>query len=460
MADLKPLGSEKLQGMEKIQRILEIARFNESTPSRINETSKNEYSLQLADGNEYQIVREKTGYIIKQTISESEVDYIAPMRERKYYDSYSQALKRLNLMAKEMNELYGNDEGTSLFSEQKRFTLKTPKSEKKNSNPTDEVENVPPPPPPPAAPSGDVPPPPPAPTDDMGDVPPPPPAPDDMSTDDMGSDDMGTDDMEMGDMEGNEENDEIVTFKTIQKLTGKLGQKLRTLNSSEDDEESMSSKDIKYVINSILSALDLEKLDEDDMEDILNKLEGAEEEFNPEEKFGNDDEDENEEDNFDEELPIPGDEEPIGFGEMSEENAWAELGNDIAQTTALKATGARFGSNGTEMSEDSQHLESIASSMFESKIEDTLMKYFNITESEKKFNKTINEERKVKTKITLSELNGEIKRLSESVQQEVSAKKFLKENVNAKLVGKTNKKNLVFELGYKQYKISPKGSLI
>jgi len=446
MADLKPLGSEKLQGMEKIQRILEIARFNESTPSRINETSKNEYSLQLADGNEYQIVREKTGYIIKQTISESEVDYIAPMRERKYYDSYSQALKRLNLMAKEMNELYGNDEGTSLFSEQKRFTLKTPKSEKKNSNPTDEVENVPLPPAPPAAPSGDVPPPPPAPTDDMG-------------TDDMGTDDMGTDDMEMGDMEGNEENDEIVTFKTIQKLTGKLGQKLRTLNSSEDDEESMSSKDIKYVINSILSALDLEKLDEDDMEDILNKLEGAEEEFNPEEKFGNDDE-ENDEDNFGEELPNTDDEEPIGFGEMSEENAWAELGNDIAQTTALKATGARFGSDGGEMSEDSKHLNNIATSMFESKIEDTLMKYFNITESEKKFNKTINEERKVKTKITLSELNGEIKRLSESVQQEVSAKKFLKENVNAKLVGKTNKKNLVFELGYKQYKISPKGSLI
>ena len=146
MADLKPIGSEKLQGMEKIQRILEIARFKESTPSPINETSKNEYSLKLADGNEYQIVREKAGYIIKQTISESEVDYIAPMRERKYYDSYSQALKRLNLMAKEMNELYGNSEGTSLFSEQKRFTLKTPKSEKKNSNPTDEVENVPAPP--------------------------------------------------------------------------------------------------------------------------------------------------------------------------------------------------------------------------------------------------------------------------------------------------------------------------
>jgi hypothetical protein len=212
------------------------------------------------------------------------------------------------------------------------------------------------------------------------------------------------------------------------------------------------------VINSILSALDLEKLDEDDMEDIMNKLEGAEEEFNPEEKFGSDEEED--EDNFEEELPTPEDEEPIGFGEIGEENAWADLGNDIAQATALKATGARFGSNGTEMSEDTKHLENIASSMFESKIEDTLMKYFNISEGEKKFNKTINEERRLKNKITLSELSGEIKRLSESVQQEVNAKKFLKENVNAKLIGKTNKKNLVFELGNKQYKISPKGNLI
>jgi len=35
MADLKPLGSEKLQGQEKLKRIMEIARFNESLPSNI-----------------------------------------------------------------------------------------------------------------------------------------------------------------------------------------------------------------------------------------------------------------------------------------------------------------------------------------------------------------------------------------------------------------------------------------
>jgi len=150
-------------------------------------------------------------------------------------------------------------------------------------------------------------------------------------------------------------------------------------------------------------------------------------------------------------------EEPVGFGEMDESNAWADLGNEIAQRTALKATEARFGG---EMEEDIKHLGNIADSIFESKIEDVLMKYFNITESEKRFNRVINENRRAKTKINISELSREIKRLSESVQQEVGAKKFLKENVNAKLVGKTNKKNIVFELGNKQYKISPKGNLI
>ena len=32
MADLKPIGSEKLTGQDKINRIMEIARFNEVAP--------------------------------------------------------------------------------------------------------------------------------------------------------------------------------------------------------------------------------------------------------------------------------------------------------------------------------------------------------------------------------------------------------------------------------------------
>ena len=38
MADLKPIGSEKLTGQDKLNRIMEIARYNETTPSNINET--------------------------------------------------------------------------------------------------------------------------------------------------------------------------------------------------------------------------------------------------------------------------------------------------------------------------------------------------------------------------------------------------------------------------------------
>ena len=56
MSGLKPIGSEKLTGQDKINRIMEIARFNETIPQVINETAKSEYSISLADGNNYQIV--------------------------------------------------------------------------------------------------------------------------------------------------------------------------------------------------------------------------------------------------------------------------------------------------------------------------------------------------------------------------------------------------------------------
>ena len=63
MADLNPIGSEKLQGMDKINRILQISRYNESS-QKVNE-SNSEYTIQLADKNYYGIVLEKNGYIVK-----------------------------------------------------------------------------------------------------------------------------------------------------------------------------------------------------------------------------------------------------------------------------------------------------------------------------------------------------------------------------------------------------------
>ena len=126
MAGLKPIGSEKLEGMDKIRRIMEIARYNENIPQTVNETKSTEYSIEFADGNTYRIEKERQGYIIKVAINESDSDYINQMKSRKYYSSYSQALRRLNLMAKEINVLHENEEGISLIGEQKKkFIIKT-----------------------------------------------------------------------------------------------------------------------------------------------------------------------------------------------------------------------------------------------------------------------------------------------------------------------------------------------
>jgi hypothetical protein len=53
MADLKPIGSEKLQGAEKIARIMEIARYGEAPKQEINVNETTDYTRVLADGNVY-----------------------------------------------------------------------------------------------------------------------------------------------------------------------------------------------------------------------------------------------------------------------------------------------------------------------------------------------------------------------------------------------------------------------
>lgn len=395
MADLKPIGSEKLTGQDKIKRIMEIARYNENKPSNLNETSRSEFEISLVDGNNYQIIKEKQGYIIKKTISESETDYIDPMRNRKYYPSYSQALKRLNLLTKEVNRLNENEEGTSLFGEQKKFVLKTPKSP---MAPEPEAEI---PAEPPAVPSPELPPSPIAAGDEM-----PPEGGEDMSPEDGMGDEMppeGIEDMGPENEMEPEGKDEAVTFKTIQKLTGKLTQKIRVL----DSEEGMTSEDIKYVINMVLSSVDLGGLSEEDKEDILSKFDTESEDMGDEEVGGEDmgdEEDEVEDTDFDLEMPS----EP-------------EMGEN--------ANGAIF------------------DSIFrESKVDKVISKYFE------KSKKEIDENYQKKMSSVI--------KLTETIEQELASKKFLKENVNFNFVGKTNKKNLIFENKNRQVKISPKGLVL
>ena len=102
----------------------------------------------------------------------------------------------------------------------------------------------------------------------------------DMDMDTTGEEDMDMDmdttgEEDMGVEEPDEESDEEPLLKSIQKLTGKLAQKMRS------GSEELESKDYKYVVNSILSAVDLNKVSDDDLDDMLNNLEKKEPEEEP-----------------------------------------------------------------------------------------------------------------------------------------------------------------------------------
>jgi len=420
MADLKPIGSEKLQGQEKLSRIMEIARYKEARPENINETAKDEYSRILADGNEYHIVKEKVGYIIKKSVNES-LEYTEPMKNRKYYNSYSQALKRLNLLAKEMNALHENDEGVSLFGEQKKFVLKTP------TPPAPEPEAMPAPEagPEPSPESGD----------DM--VP-------DLDT--LGLGDETPADEPMGDIDAAEPgDDEEVTMKTIQKLTGKLGQKIRVMN----DSVGMTSDDVKYVINSVLSALNLSLLDENDRQDIMDRLEeapeGSEEPIGGEEP-GMDSEPDDTESDLVPDLADLGIEDNEPTGEMSE-----------LEEEGGPEKGYKPGSNHPFTNKVSKIMDSVFA---ESKVDKVLKGYFNISESEKKFKKNVEIEKHIDKQNHIKKTISSIKKLSETVEQELASEFIIKENSGYRLLGKTNRNNLVFESEGIQIKVTPKGEIL
>ena len=481
MGGFKPIGSEKLEGMDKIRRIMEIARYNENIPQSVNETRSTEYSIEFADGNTYRIEKERQGYIIKMAINESETDYIEPMKSRKYYSSYSSALKRLNLMAKEINVIHENEEGISLIGEQKKkFILKT-----KKKNVAEPAAETPPPAPEPAP----APAPSPAPAPDMG-VPEEgttPPA-DDMGmgmpsgdagmeppADDMGmeppADDMGmpsdeeepTDEVEDEteiEIEKKPKEKKVSDLKRIQILVGKLAQKIR----SYEEEKELSPKEIKYIINSILSAIDVEVLDEDDIEQIIDKLEGNDDEDDNEE--GGDEEEEvtfDEKEDEEEVAPEPPAEPEMAEGYNSLNDAFDDYFGGAFASQASKGMRSEMGE------EDEYHRErrkrhfypevdSFEHGTFsESSVDKVLSKYFILNESEQK-NYQDGKERK--TDLIYKNSKRNIIKLSESTQQMDVALNYIDENPRAKMLGLTNKGNLIFKEGINQVRITKTGKII
>ena len=281
---------------KQLNRLLELSNIKGTTMKE--STNRNMGAMELikksVDGNTYAIVRENRNYYIKTasskpTLNENDFNYIGGIqnKNRHSYNSFEDATFRLNLMFNDTNRAYGIKESVDMKTfdyvltesgdykdvdekeeddseilmdgekeelQEKKFVLKQPKPKKKEE-----------------------------PSMDFGD--------DSEEEFDFGSDeeeegdasdgefDFGSDEEEEGDEEFDFGDEEEISdegedvnsddpIKDIQRTTGKLGQQLR-------DTEDLSSDMQKYVVNSVLSALDLSRMDSNDKDSIINKIESG-----------------------------------------------------------------------------------------------------------------------------------------------------------------------------------------
>jgi hypothetical protein len=246
MSDLKPLGSERLQGDDKLKRIMEIANYGRTPVQSINESPNAQYIKESTNG-VYGIVKEKDGYFVKKGLTESSLDYIGGifMKNKNKFSSYAEALKRLELIS-----------GQESLTEAKKYVLKSKSSAPMSDAPVEDI---------PAEPATDMP---------MDDAPI-----DDLPPSDSAIEDIPAEEPEMGSEDASKRSDYM---SEVQKFSGKLGQALR------DVKERMESDDIKYVINMVLSAVDLDALDEEDKEEIAERFEPKDGESFDEPSMGDD----------------------------------------------------------------------------------------------------------------------------------------------------------------------------
>lgn len=255
---------KSLKGNEAFQHALDL--MNKLTP--INESTPNaslEFIKRGPNNLTYTIIRENRKYFIKTTKNTSfkitELEYVGGLQNKmqESYNSYEDALKHLNMKFHDLNETYKIKKQINLFEQdhfdieeeldggmdRKKYKLRLP-----NSGGGEPSAPAPEPSPAPIpsdnAPSVDG-----VESPEIEDVP----------SDDAGYDDSGED--ASSDIE--DEDDEEDPVKYIQRLTGKLGQKIRELDQ-------MDPKLEKYVINSIISALHIDKMDKKDRIDIIKKF--------------------------------------------------------------------------------------------------------------------------------------------------------------------------------------------
>jgi len=269
-----------LKGQDQINRISDLmgrmTTLNESTS-----LSEIDFIKKGPNGIIYGIVRENRNYFIKTTektsgtLMSEDFNYSGGIQNKydERYHSYAEALKHLNMKFDMLNESYGIEEGTNLF-ESDGIEVKVANSSGVVVKETEEEEvnektviKVDAPAPPPVE----------EPIEDEVEV-------DEFSMEDEGEDPFADEEggEDMGDEEGMEEDGDETT-KKIQKYTGKIGQLLR------DKDEPDAELD-KYVINSIISAINWEDIPVEDVEDIISKIEGEDDEDGEGDEFATDDE--------------------------------------------------------------------------------------------------------------------------------------------------------------------------
>ena len=372
---------KSLKGQDKLNRMLDLMGKMDT----LNE-SKSFSELELIkrgpNGLVYGIIRENHNYFIKTSQKNSgkflseDFSYIGGLQNKydERYHSYSEALKHLNIKFDMLNESYGVKNNTNIFESDGRaiaggagFGFVLEKEEEIISDEEKKVLKVDAP----KSKSTEV--------SDLGQAP----VEDEVS--DEPDVDMGGDiaDMDFGDDTDTEESDDEEggddTTKKIQKMTGKIGQLLR-------DKEEVDPELEKYVINSIISALHLDEMDESDKEDIISKIEGEEEEEGDEEPVD------------DTEEPVGDTEEPVGdtgSEELSEEVSKSEKPLEITpDMIAMLLKDGKCECSGHKLvyKERGSKKDTNESRVFRKK---GLMETFLINETKKSLKKVLREERHI-----------------------------------------------------------------
>jgi hypothetical protein len=280
----KNVNPKSLKGKDKMNRIKDLMgrmqTLNESTS-----LSELELIKKGPNGVIYGVIRENHKYFIKTTektsgtLNAEDFSYIGGLQNKfsEAYDSYAAATKQLNLKFDMLNESLGIDENNNILESdgvragfgfvveeevvEDEVVEDTVEDGDEDLDEQKKVLKVDTPTPEPA----------PAPAEPMAAEPSMEEPIEDEVPDDMGMEDpmadAGMEDPSMDD-EGDDESDPT---KKIQKMTGKITQMMREMEEPDVDLE-------KYVINSVISALHMDLFSEEDVEDIVAKLEGEDEE--------------------------------------------------------------------------------------------------------------------------------------------------------------------------------------